>query len=502
MEEEAHVRKLIVSGLLLMTTAVAAMTASPAAATPLGVNGQITYDINGGDGVVTANPDGSGASLLVPSTCCADFSPDGSKLTVPYLTADGRIGPATVNADGTGYTQFPIADPTLNIGCGTGSWSPDAKRLACETWDDSNPSRDGIYTISSADGSGLTRVTSNPLGGHDIPGAYSPDGGRIVFLRSDANMNSAGMFVVKTNDGQLRQILPTSMILNIGADWSPKGDEILFSRHVTPDVLGSIWVVHANGTGLRPILIRGLDCGTSYSDPSGVGCHGARWSPDGKKIIFAAFSPAIGTNIYTANADGTGLTQVTFDGSDDDPAWGTHPLATGTSAVAQRLAASIATRSSGSPSIVGRWETVKTCQGDVASARLAGLGPIAPTIVGDFFPGKSTQQLARKRDLCSGARPQAHSHFFTRNGAFGSLDQNGQQVDNGTYHVINDHIIRINRVRFRYRIASGHLSLVPMLSKKVKRETLAHPLNFNDAVWSVAMSYLGHRWHRVPCGRC
>jgi Tol biopolymer transport system component len=118
------------------------------------------------------------------------------------------------------------------------------------------------------------------------------------------------------------------MIINIGVDWSPQGNEIIFSRHVTPDVLGSIWVVHANGTGLHEIHIGGLDCGASFSDPSGVGCHGARWSPDGTKIIFAAVSPATGTrNIYTANADGTGLTQVTFDGNDDDPAWGTHSLA-------------------------------------------------------------------------------------------------------------------------------------------------------------------------------
>ncbi len=38
-----------------------------------------------------------------------------------------------------------------------------------------------------------------------------------------------------------------------------------------------------------------------------------------QEIIFAADSPAAGPNIHTANADGTGLTQVTFDGSDDDP---------------------------------------------------------------------------------------------------------------------------------------------------------------------------------------
>jgi len=303
-----------------------AALAAPAGASPRGTNGQITYDINNGDGVVTANPDGSSARLLVPSTCCGDFSPDGSKLAVSYLTVDGRIGPATVNADGTGYTPFPINDPTLNIGCGTGSWSPDGKRLACETWDDSNSARNGIYTISSAGGSGLTRVTANPLGGHDIPGSYSPDGRRIVFLRSDANGNSAGVFVVKTNDDQLRQILPASMIINIGVDWSTQGNVIIFTRHVTPDVLGSIWVVHANGTGLHEIHIRGLNCGASFSDPSGVGCHGARWSPDGKKIIFVAISLTTGIhNIYTANADGTGLTQVSFGGSDDDPAWGTHP---------------------------------------------------------------------------------------------------------------------------------------------------------------------------------
>ena len=64
-----------------------------------------------------------------------------------------------------GVHAVPINDPTLNIGCGTGSWSPDGKRLACETWDDSKPARNGVYTISSADGSGLTRITLNPLGG-------------------------------------------------------------------------------------------------------------------------------------------------------------------------------------------------------------------------------------------------------------------------------------------------------------------------------------------------
>ena len=312
--------------------AVAAL-AAPAGASPRGTNGQIAFDrIDPSSGIQSAfiaNPDGSSATLLVPNTSGPDFSPDGSKLAIPYMLNDGRIGCATVNADGTGYTPFPINDPTLNTGCGTGSWSPDGRRLALETWDDSNPARNGVYTISSADGSGLTRITSNPLGGHDVPGSYSPDGKRIVFIRYDANGHPAGLFVGKTTDGQLRQLLPASVDLNMGvqSDWSPQGNEIIVSLHVTPDVFGSIWVIHADGTGLHEIHISGLNCGASVSDPNGVGCHEPRWSPDGKKIIFAAGTAAAGVNIYTANADGTGLAQVSFDGNDDDPAWGTHPLA-------------------------------------------------------------------------------------------------------------------------------------------------------------------------------
>src|SRR5436190_23975886 len=77
---------------------LALVGASQAGARAPGVNGQIAYDLSG-NGVVTANADGTGANLLVPNTCCGEWSPDGSKLVLPYGTADDRIGPATINAD-------------------------------------------------------------------------------------------------------------------------------------------------------------------------------------------------------------------------------------------------------------------------------------------------------------------------------------------------------------------------------------------------------------------
>ena len=313
----------------LLTLALASVAVVSAAAAPRGTNGQIAYD-NQNVGVITANPDGNQAQPLVSDTCCPSWSHDGSKLALPYGTDDGRIGTATINADGSGYTPLPINHPTLNVACAGGAWSPDDAQLACESWDDAHPALNGIYAMSSANGSGLTRLTANPLGGqsHDIPGAYSPNGKQIVFVRTDANGdNGVGdLFVVKANTGQVRQIASVGGLLNVTADWSPQGNEILISRHLTPDVRGSLWVVHPDGSDLHEIQVQGLDCGSSVFSFTGFGCHAPRWSPDGKQIVFAANSRATGVNIYTVNADGSGLVQATQDGGDDDPVWGTHPL--------------------------------------------------------------------------------------------------------------------------------------------------------------------------------
>jgi hypothetical protein len=74
-------------------------------------------------------------------------------------------------------------------------------------------------------------------------------------------------------------------------------------------------------------------CGGPLSDPRGHACFDPTWSPDGRKLAFSLFDAATGErDIYTANADGTGLFQVThgdsallFEG-DEAPSWGTHPI--------------------------------------------------------------------------------------------------------------------------------------------------------------------------------
>jgi len=140
---------------------------------------------------------------------------------------------------------------------------------------------------------------------------------------------------VKVGARRARQITPTGTVFTSFGDWSPQGNEIVFSQRVmpdgrsSPDARSSIWVVHANGTGLHEVRVRAQPaCGGAISDPGSQGCFGPRWSPDGKKIVFArGTSGDSDSNIYTVNSNGTNLTQVTHGGRDQAADSGTHPLA-------------------------------------------------------------------------------------------------------------------------------------------------------------------------------
>jgi TolB protein len=318
----------------LLALALAAVAALPAAAKRPGTNGQILFarfDPTLGDLVAfTVNPDGSHERQLIPGTPiateCPRWSPDGSEIA----TCGSPLGGSSliINADTGSYRELPNPDPA-NLFLPCPLWSSDGGRLACEGFGLTDPSLNGIYTIRSSDGGGLTRVTSNP-GGDDNPtdGDYSPDGRRLAFGRYGED-GPVGLFVVNTNGTGLKQITPTGTLLSSDGDWSPQGNEIVFSQHITPDVRSSIWVVHADGTGLHEIPVQAQPvCGGAFSDPTSQGCFGPRWSPDGTKIVFArGTSGDNDSNIYTVNIDGTGLTQVTHGGRDQLPDWGTHLLA-------------------------------------------------------------------------------------------------------------------------------------------------------------------------------
>jgi len=312
-------RKLTILAAALTTLGLAGIS-GPAQAKVPGLDGQIVFSRSLSSttedfAVVTVNPDGTHVQQVTAGEC-PHWSPDGSLIATcgaPDGSAAMIINPDT----GTIRELFP-PDLTLHLACSV--WSPDAKRLACGQFDSAtDPSRDGMYTIRSSDGGGLRRITSNP-GGLDEPGDYSPAGTQIVFGRSDparpANTNHA-LFVVNLNGTGLHRITPWGPGSEADGSWSPNGNWILF------DTKGSLYVVHPDGTGLAKIPLA----------TSGVSrAFGPGWSPDGTKIVFALFTrTSPGTEqegIYTANADGSHIQQVTNAPIHDTaPDWGTHPLA-------------------------------------------------------------------------------------------------------------------------------------------------------------------------------
>lgn len=322
---------MIVRTLLCVAGAIA-ISAGVAAAKPLETNGMLTFSRSnpalGDTQVYVVNPDGSHERLVQGPTDTGEgphWFPDGAHIATCCDVPGG--GSRIINPDDGTFRDIDGQYPGLFNPCG--SPSPDGALLLCETFSDDG-SQNGIHTVRSSDGGGLTQITSNP-GGDDVPGSWSPNGKRIVFQRFAPNtFEPEGIFVVNVNGTGLQRILPPTIQANCCTfTWSPLGNEIAFSRHVTPDVHSSLWVMHSDGSGLRPLSVPpSSGCGGPNADPAAIGCLEPAWSPDGTKIAFAGgLDLDTDGEIYTVNLDGTGLTQVTHTGGSQSPDWGTHPLA-------------------------------------------------------------------------------------------------------------------------------------------------------------------------------
>ena len=312
----------------------------PGQAKAPGTNGRIAFtraDPHGNTLVYTANPDGSHERLLFPEVAeQPHWSPDGTEVDVLHT---GAFAATIVNADTGSFRDLPIQDPVFactpttseedcaNTDFSCDTWSPDGTRLACGAFSGVDPSRSGLYSIRASDGGGLTLIKPCPPA-CGYPGDYSPDGKRLTFVGPDQN-DQLRIFVIKLNGSGLTALTPPGMDLNdenLGS-WSPRGDQILFTARPEPGHRQAIWVVDTDGSGLHQLPIP--SCGGALSDPTSIGCPIAGWSPDGTKIVFTRVSSkGRQLNIYTANADGSGLLQVTHKGFQDTfPDWGTHPLA-------------------------------------------------------------------------------------------------------------------------------------------------------------------------------
>ena len=120
--------------------------------------------------------------------------------------------------------------------------------------------------------------------------AFSPDGTWIAIQRVvDPNVPTAGLFLIHPDGTGLRRLTDDASGAGY-ARWSPDGKQILYSNAAS-----QLWVVDvASGKTQR------------LSDPADPGqFNDASWSPDGMQIVYRHFTPGSGIELVVARADGT-----------------------------------------------------------------------------------------------------------------------------------------------------------------------------------------------------
>ena len=138
------------------------------------------------------------------------------------------------------------------------------------------------------------------------------------------------------------------------------------------------------------------------------------------------------------------------------------------------VAASASEAASAEPSIatapiVGVWRGEHDCAGIAEAFSDAGFdeAAIIEAVVGNgLIPGvTSPADIPDVAELCADATVLEHSHEFTADGRFFSYDQDGNEVDFGTYELVDDDTVAIGDqgVEFDFTIEGDQLTLEPQV---------------------------------------
>ena len=214
--------------------------------------------------------------LVLPALAC-------KTLNAPADTATPPQPPTTVRAN----------TPALNEQRGTLPVNDQRPDLLYVTHKDGSMEIFGMQ----ADGSNNVQLTHTDYVSNWHP-AWSPDCTQIAYQADLLKKNFPLIYVMKYGSDEEPSLLldPEQFMTGEQPSWSPDGRQIAFSGRLQNMGGRVIFIMHADGTQIKPLT----DAGSSSLNTCPA------WSPDGKKIAY----------IYTQNGGTHYLMVMNADGSD------------------------------------------------------------------------------------------------------------------------------------------------------------------------------------------
>lgn len=236
-------------------------------------NGRVGEGLHG---LAVVKPNGTALKTLVRGYVADPaWSPDGTRIA--FAMSVGR-GESAIYVWGTNGHLSRLTEPR---GYGNPTWSPDGKRIAfhqlrSRETGESDWRKASIYTIK-ADG----RDQPRPLGSGAEPD-WSPKGEEIVFTRyfippgwdPDLDEVGADLYVMNAGGGERKRLTAAPAANGREASWSQDGKEIVFvstragdlPHEVDDGPFEGIWIMSGDGTSPRRISVNEYGCTIGQPD--------------------------------------------------------------------------------------------------------------------------------------------------------------------------------------------------------------------------------------------